>query len=109
MINIKLINIFCIIVFLSLGFESSNSEETKLVDLPELDFNGLVLKSNAFNEGEFIPKEFTCDGADVSPDLTWKSALENVVTYALVCDDPDAPGKTWVHWIAFNLPDRLIH
>jgi Raf kinase inhibitor-like YbhB/YbcL family protein len=64
----------------------------------------LILTSAAFAEGGAIPAKHTCDGADVSPPLAWSGAPSGVVTFALIADDPDAPGGTWVHWVLFNLP-----
>ncbi|MDX1673015.1 MAG: YbhB/YbcL family Raf kinase inhibitor-like protein, partial [Balneolaceae bacterium] len=60
--------------------------------------------STAFNEGDAIPEKYTCDGEDISPPLSWNGAPEGTVSYALVSDDPDAPGQTWVHWVIYNLP-----
>ena len=54
-----------------------------------------------------IPQEFTHDGANVSPPLQWSSVPEKTKSLALIVDDPDAPGKPWVHWIAFNLPPTM--
>ena len=64
----------------------------------------LTLQSRAFADGEPIPRRYTCDGEDVSPPLTWAEAPAEARSFALVVDDPDAPGGTWVHWIVFNLP-----
>ena len=64
----------------------------------------ITIKSSAFNEGEPIPKKFTCDGEDISPELSWDGTPEGTKTFALINDDPDAPGKTWVHWVIFNIP-----
>ena len=64
----------------------------------------LKLTSTAFNDGEMIPGKYTCDGANISPPLSWSGVPANAKTMALVCDDPDAPGKTWVHWVAYDLP-----
>jgi Raf kinase inhibitor-like YbhB/YbcL family protein len=64
----------------------------------------LKLTSTAFKEGGTIPKEYTGDGKDVSPPLRWSGAPKGTKTFALICDDPDAPKKTWVHWVIFNLP-----
>lgn len=64
----------------------------------------MLLTSTAFGEGEMIPKQYTCDGRDVSPPLVWENIPEGTKSLALICDDPDAPGKTWVHWVIFNLP-----
>lgn len=64
----------------------------------------IKIKSTAFTEGGMIPKKSTCDGMDVSPPLTWNSVPEGTKSFALICDDPDAPMGTWVHWVIFNLP-----
>ncbi|MEE9289157.1 MAG: YbhB/YbcL family Raf kinase inhibitor-like protein [Bacteroidota bacterium] len=61
-------------------------------------------ESTAFQEGAMIPKKYTCDGPDVSPPLTWTSVPAETKSLALICDDPDAPMGTWVHWVLFNLP-----
>ena len=64
----------------------------------------IKVTSTAFEEGGMIPKQYTCDGTDVSPPLAWTSVPEGTKTIALICDDPDAPMGTWVHWVLFNLP-----
>ena len=64
----------------------------------------LVLTSSAFADHATIPGKFTCDGANVSPALTWNGAPATTHSFALIADDPDAPGGTWVHWVLFNLP-----
>jgi Raf kinase inhibitor-like YbhB/YbcL family protein len=65
------------------------------------------LRSVAFEEGGNIPKEYTCDGANISPPLGWGDPPEQTKSFALLVEDPDAPGKTWVHWIIFNLPPEV--
>lgn len=57
----------------------------------------------AFTEGAAIPKKHTADGADVSPALVWSDVPPGVQAFALICDDPDAPRGTWVHWVLYNL------
>jgi Raf kinase inhibitor-like YbhB/YbcL family protein len=64
----------------------------------------LKLTSSAFKEGETIPRKFTCQGKDISPSLAWDGLPAGTKTIALIVDDPDAPGGTWVHWVAFNIP-----
>ena len=64
----------------------------------------LELKSSAFISNGNIPKKFTCEGDDVSPDLRWSGAPANTTSFALICDDPDAPMGTWVHWVIYNIP-----
>lgn len=62
------------------------------------------LKSSAFAQGETIPKSHTGDGKNISPPLAWAEPPQGTKCWALICDDPDAPRGTWVHWVLFNLP-----
>ena len=64
----------------------------------------LQIASASFSPGGSIPKKFTCDGPDTSPQLSWKDAPAQTQTFALIVDDPDAPVGTWVHWVLYNLP-----
>ena len=64
----------------------------------------LQLTSSAFSEGGMIPSQYSCDGPDVSPDLSWEGVPAGTVSLALICDDPDAPVGTWVHWVLYNIP-----
>lgn len=64
----------------------------------------MALTSAAFPHGADIPTRFTCEGADESPALQWSGAPVGTKSFAVIADDPDAPGGTWVHWVAFNIP-----
>jgi Raf kinase inhibitor-like YbhB/YbcL family protein len=64
----------------------------------------ITITSSAFKEGALIPKKHTCDAEDISPDLKWSGVPQGAKSLALICDDPDAPVGTWVHWVLFNLP-----
>ena len=64
----------------------------------------LAISSNDFPNGGDIARKFTCDGADISPELSWTSAPPNTQSFALIADDPDAPAGTWTHWVIYNLP-----
>ncbi len=64
----------------------------------------MEIKSSAFGSGEMIPAKYTCDGADFSPPLDWSGSPAGTKSFALVCDDPDAPMGTWVHWVIFDIP-----
>lgn len=63
-----------------------------------------TLESPAFDEGNTIPTRYTCEGEDVSPELRWQDAPANAQSFALIMDDPDAPGRTFTHWVLFNIP-----
>ena len=58
----------------------------------------------AFTDGGLIPAKFTCEGANVSPELRWNDAPANTRSYALIVDDPDAPAGTFTHWVLFDMP-----
>ena len=64
----------------------------------------MKLISSAFEEGGLIPEKYTCDGTDMSPPLKWDSLPEGTKSLALICDDPDAPMGTWVHWVYYDIP-----
>lgn len=70
---------------------------------------GFELKSSAFKNNEFIPSKFSCDGEDLSVDLSWTNAPENTKSFAIICEDPDAPAGTWIHWIIFNIPKDITN
>ena len=64
----------------------------------------IQLTSTAFSEGGPIPTQYTCDGADKSPPLQWSGVPDGAKSIALIVDDPDAPGGTWVHWVLYGIP-----
>lgn len=65
------------------------------------------LQSSAFADGEEIPREYTCDGANVSPPLGWSGAPAGTKSFALLCDDPDAPAGVWRHWAVYDLSPEV--
>lgn len=73
---------------------------------------GFTLESPAFPEGGGIPSRYTCEGADLSPPLSWGGLPEGTRTLVLVVDDPDAPDPAaprmvWDHWLLYNLPPEI--
>lgn len=67
------------------------------------------LESNAFSHECPIPSEYTCEGADVSPPLSWSEVPHETKSFVLIVDDPDAPDpkrpvRVWTHWLIYNLP-----
>jgi Raf kinase inhibitor-like YbhB/YbcL family protein len=69
----------------------------------------LSLTSPVFAHNGSIPKNYTCQGRDISPALTWKDVPEGTKSFALIVDDPDAPDpaapkRVWVHWVLYNIP-----
>ena len=64
------------------------------------------VKSTAFKDNGTIPEKYTCDGEDVNPFLEIKNPPEETKSFALVVDDPDAPGGVWDHWVVWNISPK---
>ena len=62
------------------------------------------LTSPTFRDGQRLPAKYTGDGADLSPPLEWSDPPEGTKSFALVCDDLDAPRGAWNHWVLWNVP-----
>jgi len=60
--------------------------------------------SSAFKDGDFIPKKYACEGQDVNPEIVVSNVPEGAKTIAIICEDPDAPIRTFVHWVLWNFP-----
>jgi Raf kinase inhibitor-like YbhB/YbcL family protein len=67
----------------------------------------ITVTSSAFEEAGMIPSKYTSDGKDISPPLKWEDLPAGTKSIALICDDPDAPMKTWVHWVMWNIPAEV--
>ena len=69
----------------------------------------MQISSASFSNNAPIPTQYTCEGQDVSPPLSWSAIPEGTQSLVLIVDDPDAPDPaapkmTWVHWVLYNLP-----
>jgi len=87
---------FCIVVILLAN--TVIVQQTKAEDL-----NMKIISKDIVNQ-KTLDKEFTCEGSDLSPEISWEGIPANAQTLALIVDDPDAPMSTWVHWIVYNIP-----
>ncbi|KHD87563.1 MAG: hypothetical protein OM95_13920 [Bdellovibrio sp. ArHS] len=72
----------------------------------------MTLSSPVFEHQGEIPKQYTCEGSDMSPPLEWYGAPPGTKSYAIIVDDPDAPDpvapqRTWVHWVVYNIPSEI--
>lgn len=63
----------------------------------------MKVTSTAFSHEGSIPSVHTCDGNDISPELSFEDVPEDAKSLALIVDDPDAPGGTWVHWVVYDI------
>lgn len=67
----------------------------------------MELTSSSFVHEGTIPSKHTCDGKNISPPLSWQGAPRETRSFALICDDPDAPMGTWVHWVFYDIPAEV--
>jgi Raf kinase inhibitor-like YbhB/YbcL family protein len=67
----------------------------------------MTLNSPAFQPGQPIPQKYACQGEDISPPLRWGNVPAGTQSLALICDDPDAPVGTWVHWVIYGIPASM--
>jgi hypothetical protein len=74
---------------------------------PAAQAGGLSLFSPAFGPEEGIPVKYTCDGEDISPPLQWSAPPQGTQSFALICEDPDAPVGLFTHWVLWNLDPSL--
>ena len=76
---------------------------TASVIIPPETRQKMGLSSSAFKEGQPIPSQYTCDGKNISPPLTWSGTPGNTQSFVLIAEDPDSPTGIWAHWVVFNL------
>jgi hypothetical protein len=88
------------IVFLTLGFMIVSAK----IGQKGGQAMAFELTSPTFTSGAAIPRQYTCDGKNISPPLQWSDPPSGTQSFALIADDPDAPMGTWIHWVLFNLP-----
>ncbi|MFH1639445.1 MAG: YbhB/YbcL family Raf kinase inhibitor-like protein [Chloroflexota bacterium] len=91
-------SLICLLLLLLPGCASGGTA------LPDETKMRLSVSSRAFSEGERIPVVYTGQGEDISPPIAWSGAPAETASFALIMDDPDAPGGTFTHWVLFNLP-----
>jgi Raf kinase inhibitor-like YbhB/YbcL family protein len=96
--------VLCLLVLLTFLFVSFGIAESGAQVKGGKD---MQIKSSAFKSGARIPAKYTCDGVDVSPPLEWGKLPAGTKYLALICDDPDAPMGTWVHWVIYDIPANI--
>lgn len=101
--------VFLALPFLLLSLTScaENGAESQQQSEPpkkEATVMALDISTSAFENGQRVPVRHTADGEDFSPPLSWSTPPAGTGSFTLICDDPDAPMGTWVHWVIFNIP-----
>lgn len=64
----------------------------------------MKLTSSEFRNEGMIPSKFTCDGGDINAPLSIDEVPENAENLALIIEDSDAPRKTWIYWVVYDMP-----
>jgi Raf kinase inhibitor-like YbhB/YbcL family protein len=95
----------CVLIALMYGCRDRENPEAPA--RREVQTMTIQVSSAAFEEGGMIPAKYTCDGDDISPPLQWAGIPQATKSIALICDDPDAPMGTWVHWVMWNIPPEV--
>jgi phosphatidylethanolamine-binding protein (PEBP) family uncharacterized protein len=88
----------CVSLALAFLIAACSSKENRGTAREEKIAMTIQLTSSAFAEEQPIPTKYTCDGEDISPPLKWSNIPQGAKSLALICDDPDAPLGTWVHY-----------
>jgi Raf kinase inhibitor-like YbhB/YbcL family protein len=68
---------------------------------------GFILESPAFENNGRIPEKYACGGLDISPPLRWRGQPPETRSFAIIVEDPDAPGGIFTHWIIYNIPVNM--
>jgi Raf kinase inhibitor-like YbhB/YbcL family protein len=91
------ISVYVVVIPLSVGILTQGAGK-------EATVQKFTISSSSFRNDQPIPAKYSRDGEDISPSLKWEGAPDGTGGFALICDDPDAPGGTWIHWVIYGIP-----
>lgn len=102
---LKLAAAMALVALASCGADNrSNNQANGERTVENATLTKLSLTSTAFQDGQPVPRQYTCDGGDQTPALSWDEPPQGTKSFALVIDDPDAPSGTFRHWGVFDIP-----
>jgi len=97
--------VFVSILFFSCAQQiSGNKKNGNELDQQKKPGFSFFLRSSAFMNNTYIPKKYTCDGENISPDLFWGEYPPGTQSFVIIMEDPDAPFGLFVHWIVYDIP-----
>lgn len=70
--------------------------------------SSMSVSSTSFRNNDYLGADFSCEGRDLSPEIHWKYQGK-AESFALICEDPDAPGGTFIHWVVYNIPGAYVN
>ncbi len=97
---------FLILLFLILIILTNKNKQPNITSLKKIN-NMIKIASPVFNNGQSIPKKYTCKGQGINPPLTIDGVPTNSKSLVLIVDDPDAPSGTFTHWLVWNIDLNL--
>lgn len=103
--------LFCLMLASVIAFTSGcqgDQEQKSETETLQKGAANMEIISTVFEAKGEIPKVYTCDDKDISPALKWSGQPEGTKSFVLICDDPDAPAKTWVHWVLYGIPPEVV-
>lgn len=107
--KIIIISIILLIISIIFLFETrikNKTQDTNFISNSSV-INKMKISSTKFNNNEGIPSKYTCDGDNVNPPIQVSGVPDNSKSLVLIIDDPDAPSRTWVHWILWNIDPTI--
>lgn len=113
--NIRILFVFIILFTLVIAsaffYSGTTHKEVSVKNKSQkgIAMKQLIIKSSAFVDKGRIPATYTCDGEDINPPLLFENVPDDARSLTLIVEDPDAPGKTWVHWVVFNISADTTH
>ncbi|MFN3910328.1 MAG: YbhB/YbcL family Raf kinase inhibitor-like protein [Candidatus Anstonellaceae archaeon] len=98
---ILILIIFFLFLFFAFGFLKNENQQKKE------EVRKIKIFSPAFEDNGFIPQKYTCKGEDINPPLKISNISKEAKSLVLIVEDPDAPLKTFTHWVVFNLEPNI--
>lgn len=99
--------IFIVCLVLVMGFGCNTASQISVDNTNLSNSNTMQISSTAFENNNTIPKDYTCDGANINPPLNFANVPAGTKSLALLVDDSDAPAGTWTHWLLYNMDPSI--
>lgn len=96
-----------LVLLFGLSSCKAKQQELSQKEIPVVNSSAFQLLSDDFKDNDYIPKDFTCDGKNISPSLKWINSPKNTKSFILTVIDPDAPSGNFRHWIVVNIPANI--